>query len=101
MTSLWRAKLHSSHAPANWPHDYRSALPYVRDAFERALDEVKISIPPAVQTKVMEIIRQLCEPDPKRRGHLGEINGSQFNLERVISAFNLLAAKAEHGLVNI
>lgn len=99
MTALWRSKLHSSHQPANWPHDYRSVLPYVREAFERAFEEIEMIVPSGVRTKIMETIRYLCEPDPKRRGHPEDLGISQFNLERVISTFDLLAAKAEYGLV--
>ena len=70
-----------------------------RDAFERSLDEIRLSIPSQVQNEIIEIIRFLCEPDPKRRGHPADLDGSQFNLERVISAFDLMATKAEYGLL--
>jgi hypothetical protein len=99
MTALWRSKLHPSHSPLKWTQDYRSVLPYIRDAFERSLDEIRLSIPSQVQNGIIEIIRYLCEPDPKRRGHPADLDGSQFNLERVISAFDLMATKAEYGLL--
>ncbi len=77
-------------------------FPTFKQAFEEALLELEHDIPVAVRTDIIQIIRWLCEPDPKRRGHptdLNEMHGSQFSLQRVISAFDLLAAKAEHGLV--
>jgi hypothetical protein len=53
-----------------------------------------------VRPAILEVIRQLCEPDPRRRGHRQDVERSQFNLERFISTFDLLATKAEHKLVN-
>jgi eukaryotic-like serine/threonine-protein kinase len=94
-------KVHPAHSPMQWPHDYRSVLPYIRQAFEEALAEVEKDIPIPVRPPVMEILRWLCEPDPKRRGHPIDLGMSQFNLERVISAFNLLATKVEFNLIKI
>jgi eukaryotic-like serine/threonine-protein kinase len=99
MTALWQSLLHPSHSFLNWTQDYRSALPYIRDAFERALLDVSVSIPESVRNDIVEIIHYLCEPDPRRRGHPKDLDGHQFNLERVISSFNLLATKAEFELV--
>ena len=101
MTALLWTKIDPNHKPMRWTQDYRSVLPYVRDAFERAIEELKLGIPPEVQKDVVQIIRYLCEPDPKLRGHPSDLDGSQFNLERVISAFNVLATKAEYGLLKI
>ncbi|MBI5396591.1 MAG: protein kinase [Verrucomicrobia bacterium] len=99
MTGAILTHLHPSHRHTKWPHDYRSVLPYVRDAFELALESIKSGIPKEVQPRIIEILRYLCEPDPKRRGHLDSEAGNQFNLERTISAFNLLAKKAELGML--
>ena len=74
-------------------------LPYIRDAFEQALEEIKPSIPLSVQEPVMNVIRYLCEPDPRRRGHPSENPMSQHGLERIISTFDLLATKVEYGLL--
>jgi hypothetical protein len=99
MTALWQSKLHQTHLPLSWTLDYRSALPYVRDAFERALDHIKSSLPAEVQTDIVRIIRYLCEPDPKLRGHPKNESGSQFDLQRVVSEFDVLATKAEYELL--
>ena len=100
MTGALMGKLHPHQRPMSWRQDYRSALPYVSAAFEEALDEVGQSIASSVRPAVVEVIRQLCEPDPKRRGHSQNVDRSQFNLERFISIFDLLATKAEHKLVS-
>jgi serine/threonine protein kinase len=99
MTALWRRNLSAGHQPGTWQHDYRTALPYVRDAFEKAFVEFKKSIPTSVAMQVTEMVRHLCEPDPRLRGHPHDRRGSQFNLERFISTFNFLATKAELGLL--
>ncbi len=92
-------KLDPAHRWLHWHHDYRTVLPYVRHAFEEALSEVARDIPLSVRAKVMEVLRWLCDPDPKRRGHPTDLGISQFNLERVISAFDLLATKAEYKVI--
>ena len=74
-------------------------LPYIRHAFEQALTDLERDIPTSVRPKIIEVLRWLCDPDPKRRGHPTDLGRSQFNLERIISAFNLLASRAEFGLL--
>lgn len=99
INSILFTKLHPAHTPVNWTNDYRSVLPYVRDGFEKALVAISPSIPEAARARIIEIVRWLCDPDPKRRGHPADRSSAQFNLERIISALNLLARRAEYGLV--
>lgn len=96
-TALLKRKIAPAHLPSTWPHDYRSVLPYVRNAFEEALEELEPTIPEVVRSDVLQLLRCLCDPDPKRRGFL-ELGASQFDLQRIISKFDLLASKAEYGL---
>jgi len=98
MTALLRDKIHSTHVPANWPHDYRMVLPYVRNAFEEALDEIAPEIPSVIRPRIIDLLRILCDPDPKQRGH-PELGTNQFNLQRCISRLDVLASQAEHGLL--
>ena len=74
-------------------------LPYVQEAFERAVEEIEAAIPREVQNGILPIIRYLCDPDPRRRGHPEDLGCNQFSLERVISAFDLIATRAEYGLL--
>lgn len=97
--AILQNKLHHSHWPQHWPHDYRTVLPYVKNAFEEALIGVAKDIPEPVQKPIIEILRWLCAPDPKHRGHPSDQHISQFNLERIISALNLLATKAEYEIL--
>jgi serine/threonine protein kinase len=98
MTALLRQKIAPPHAHNTWPHDYRTVLPYVRNAFDEALVDLEASLPSAVRSELLDLISRLCDPDPKRRGFVDLPN--QYDLQRVISKLDLLAAKAESGLLN-
>lgn len=79
--------------------DFENALPYWTVAFDEALEVVtnhSIEIPD--QSKFLELIRMLCDPDPRKRGHLKNIlnSGNQYNLERIVSLLDILATKAEY-----
>lgn len=80
---------------------YEDVLPYVRNAFGNALIVLEKDIPVEVQSEVLEMVRQLCEPDPALRGHpslVGRDGVNQYSLERYISRLDYLAKKAEYGL---
>jgi serine/threonine protein kinase len=100
-TTLLRKELHPSHTWKHWSNTYAAVLPYVRDAFGRVVDLVKAHMPEEVRPDMLLSVRELCEPDPALRGHplnrLGR--GDQFSLERYVSRFDLLARRAELGLL--
>jgi len=100
MTALLKAHLNSNHTWDSWDGPYEEVLPYVRDAYNRALDVFATSVPAEISVKIKEMVRQLCEPDPRLRGHPRDRIGAhnQYSLERYVSQFNLLASKAEIGL---
>ena len=99
MNASMTRHVHPNHLPLKWTHDYRSVLPYIRHAFEQALTDIERDIPASVRSKIIEVLRWLCDLDPKWRSHPTDLGRSQFNLERIISAFNLLASRAEFGLL--
>jgi serine/threonine protein kinase len=100
MTGLLKSKIDSQHAAANWPHDYRLVLPYVRAAFEEALETIQTEISESVRSEIIELLRILCDPDPKRRGYV-YLGARQYNLERCISRLDWLASKAEYDVLSI
>ena len=70
------------------------------------MDEVEASVIANLRDhrlapRLVRAIRELCDPDPKRRGHPKDHAGvgSPYRLERYESEFNLLAAHAERGLL--
>lgn len=81
--------------------DFENALPYWINAFDEAI-EVIISHTSNIegQDKLIEAIKMLCYPDPRKRGHLKNIKGigNNYQLERFVEIFNLLSKKAEYKL---
>ena len=99
MTPLLFAKLSEEFHCRKWKRTYDEVLPYLQNAFLEAIREIKSEIPQEFY-KISEAIKQLCNPDPKRRGHPKSIisDGNQYSLERYISIFGNLAQKAELSL---
>lgn len=102
MTALLKAYLPSEFHWTNWEGEYRVALPYVNNAFERVLEkvteEVKLKVKDKELTKeIVTIIKQLCHPEPDKRGHplnrMVDIN--KYSLERYITQFSRLTNKFE------
>jgi serine/threonine protein kinase len=106
MTPAILAKLHPAHHPSAWGGGFQSILPYVRDAFEKVLVDFRKEmnqLNPAFSDELTIIVRQLCEPDPKLRGHplTRSSLGNQFSVERYVSRFDLLARHAHYGIVRV
>lgn len=101
MTEILKTKVHQNHWWTKWPGSYREVLPYVTDAFEKALEEIGLSIPEEIRPKMITAIRQLCEPDPRKRGHpLNRIGHSNpYSVERYMPLFDHCARRAELGLL--
>jgi len=80
----------------NWRGPYEDALVFLRPAFEDAVQYVEGELPSNLRNTLGSVLRQLCDPDPQRRGHpLDRAGmGSPFGLERYISLFNRLAVEA-------
>jgi len=86
--------------------DFNNDLPYIRQAFQEAMLDLEAQIQPlagALTPSIMALVSQLCEPDPKRRGDPKNIDSlslvPQHSLERFVSAFNILASKAELNII--
>jgi eukaryotic-like serine/threonine-protein kinase len=100
MTSLIKLNLEDSFC---WTNpllfgQYDQIKSYLIMAFEKALDDIHYKLEEdEIKEKIIMIIRYLCNPDPKKRGHpkyFREI-GSNYNLERFVSMFNELATYFE------
>jgi len=82
-------------------NDFYADLPYFQDGFTYALDILRKEMDKywtELSSELIPLTKMLCEIDPKKRGHYTnrykKIN--QYSLERFISAFDLLAKKAEY-----
>lgn len=95
MTPLLRLELHDTHAWDRWRGTYDEVLPYVRDAFDRAVRRFAAYTDQMVRRELESIVRELCEPDPSLRGHPRNraSRGNQYSLERYVAAFDLLARR--------
>lgn len=102
MNGLILGELPASLRPDNWTGTFADVLPYVVDAFGRGVDTLGHHVTDLrLRSDLQEIVRQLCSPDPKLRGHplTRAQAGDRFSLERYVSWFNLLARRAEIGIL--
>ncbi len=80
--------------------DFLQDLPYWQAAFARALAILDKSVTPLagdLSHGIIQIARELCEPDPRRRGN-PKVFGTlvpQYDLQNYISRLDLFAHKAE------
>lgn len=100
MSSILFSFVSRQHVRPQWTDTYAAVLPYLQSAFNQALDSVRKDIPVEVGDDIILILRQLCEPDLRKRGHpLNSFSGrNNFSLERYITRFDLLAYRAERNL---
>ncbi len=78
---------------------FENALPYWIVAFDEALDTLRQHLKDYEdREKLINAIEMLCYPDPRKRGHIKNIKevGNNFQLERFVEIFNLLARRAEY-----
>lgn len=82
-------KLNDVHKPVNWSSDYYQVLPFLQQAFSELLFEFEADVPDKFQDDIRNLVKYLCEPDPKKRGHPKNIasRGSSYNLERIVTMF--------------
>jgi len=98
MNTLLYQSLDRQFSPFAWRGGYVSALPYLQDAFSRALDEFQAQIPNReLASSLRSVVSEMCNPDAHLRGNArarrrGE---SPLSMEIYISKFNLLARHAE------
>lgn len=98
MNALLMTELHPQFHPQNWSGTFEDVLPYVRDAFDRALVTVRSGAPAGVDDELSLLVAQLCEPNPYERGHRKGFNHSvtnQYSLTRFVTDLDLLARQAQ------
>lgn len=97
MTPLIFHFLKPDYRPRSWGDAYADVLPHVRDAFGLAIDVCSQRIPTRFRDRLIEALKQLCDPDPLVRGHpkTRSQKGNPYSLTRYVSLFNLLATEAQ------
>jgi eukaryotic-like serine/threonine-protein kinase len=101
-SAAWGQRLRAEHHWTRWGGAYIDVLPYVRAAFEDAIQEFHSSLGASpFAESLTRIVRQLCEPDPALRGHprtRAQRHGDPYRLERYINELNVLARSAAAGI---
>lgn len=87
-----------------WQDSYTTVLPHWRIEFdatlERARTELSVIAAPArerdIRMDLLRMVVELCEPDPRVRGHPKNRTGAQdpFGLQRYITELDMLARRA-------
>lgn len=98
MTALMKMHISPEHNWNNWAQTYREVLPYLYVALEQSVDFFKEYVDDKeLAEELSELIFQLCDPDPTKRGHPKSINKrlSTISLERYTSLFDRLLRKYE------
>ncbi|MFA6570977.1 MAG: protein kinase [Bacteroidota bacterium] len=81
----------------NWKGTFEEIQPYLINSFSDALIEFSNNIENEYFKKeLQDLVERLCFPIPDKRGHIKILNSSNpFNLERVITKFDVLHTKAK------
>lgn len=100
LNALVQQFLDQQYWPMRWSGDYASVLPFVQSSFSDALLEFGKSVPAAIREPIVEMVKQLCDPDPDSRGHPGSrVDKDPYSLIRYISKLDRLATLAESQLL--
>lgn len=97
ITALWYKSLDQTFLPNHWGEGYPKVLPHVRQAHDLAFEEFEEQIPGEIRGILGPAVRQLCEPDPQRRGHPRTLSQrvNRYSVQRYISIFDRIARIAE------
>lgn len=79
--------------------NFTSDLPYIQKAFYDAVEDLERNMRPhagKLTDELISMVKELCEPDPARRGHPLNRKNTPYSLERYVSRLDALARKAEY-----
>jgi serine/threonine protein kinase len=91
MTAIMKMHIAPEHNWTNWTQTYREVLPYLYVALEQSIDFFKDFVDDKeLAEKLAELLFQLCDPDPNKRGHPKTITGKNktISLERYNTIFD-------------
>lgn len=100
MTAAVISRLPTDALPKNWGDGFDAVLPFLRAATEDVLQEFDEDLrgqAVSCRAELVQAVRGLCDPDPRLRGIPAARAGgaSQFDLERLVTKFDLLARRTE------
>ena len=84
--------------PLYWRGTYREILPFVVEAHGHALRQMEANFEGETPRAVFEIVKQLCEPDPLRRGDPKSIGvpHAQYDVRKYVSRLGSLVRRAQY-----
>lgn len=103
MNAIVRSFIPEEKQALTWRGTYREVLPFVVDAYSRAFEEIAQSLEGRHSNETISIIRQLCEPDPLRRGDprwIGKTN-QQYDVRRYVSRLGSLRRRAQYEMKTV
>lgn len=105
-TNTWLSHyLDSSHNWNNWGGTYEEVLPYLIEAFDKTLEHFKVYVEDSeLQPKMELILRSLCHPNPKERGHSRNPSDGKLGplaLEKYLSDFDFFSKEAIRNLAKL
>ena len=73
------------------PHiSYDEVFPFVEDVFPDVIQQIRTHPASSHVPEIADVVTQLCDPDPTRRGLPMNRFASQYSLQRFVSKFDLL-----------
>jgi serine/threonine protein kinase len=98
MTAIMKMHIAPEHNWTNWTQTYREVLPYLYVALDQSIDFFKGYVDDKdLAEDLGELLFQLCDPDPNKRGHPKSISGKNktISLERYNTIFDRLLKNYE------
>lgn len=97
MTASIASHLDPQFMPPEWGGTFDEVLPHLRDAFDASISDLEIDLPDWLKSEIPQLVRQLCDPDPRLRGNAKRPvgSGARLSAEFFVSRFDFLAQKAE------
>ena len=101
LTAQIDAQIRPEHHWDVWADGYVDVLPYLREAWDAALEDFSGCVTPCIRNELTVIVRYLTNPDPEKRGHPQNLagSGSAHGIRRICSRIEVLAKIAEGELL--
>ena len=95
MNAVVRAHIAEGKDCTSWMGTFRDVFPFVRDAYERAFNEISTCFEDPISVELFAVLKELCEPDPSLRGSLAHRGNAleQYAVQRYVSRLALLARR--------
>ncbi len=89
-------KLADVHKPGTWGDSYEHVIDHIKAAMIEVLAELSKEFPEQFRTEMIDIVLDLCHPDPMVRGRAGIENSSAgpLWLQRYVAKFDILRKRA-------